>query len=86
MNRIGWIIRLESFGDYGTICPCGNSGAQATYYKRWSNILKQAEAFRKAERGGSCYFITESQWTQKVCEMSPHQFANYVIQVGKRCY
>lgn len=82
--RTGWIIRLESLGNYGIICPCGNSGAQATHYKRFSNIIAQAQNFKKQEHGGECYFITDAQWSQKVCEMSPKQFADYVMKNGKK--
>ena len=73
-----WAFRVESFGKYGCIVPCGNDGAQKLRNKTRRGWLLETENLRKL--GGSVYIVND--FTQAMCEMSPKQLANYVMKWG----
>ena len=70
-----YAICVESYGRYGNIVPCGNSGLQKLRNKTRKGWLAETETMRKSTTG-NVYVI--SDFTQKMCEMSPRQLADYV--------
>ena len=70
-----WAIVVESYGHYGNIVPCGNDGAQKLRNKTRKGWLSETEFLRK-HTTGTVYIVCD--FTQKMCEMSPRQLADYV--------
>lgn len=71
-----YAIVVESYDKYGNIVPCGNDGLQKLRNKTRRGWLKETEFLRR-NTTGTVYII--SDFTQKMCEMSPKQLANYVM-------
>lgn len=74
-----WAIRVESYGNYGCIVPCGNGGAQKLRNKTRRGWLLETEYLRKL--GGTVYVVND--FMQDMCEMSPKKLANYVMATGR---
>ena len=70
-----WAICVESYGKYGSIVPCGNNGAQKLRNKTRRGWLLETETMRRCTTG-NVYVV--SDFTQEMCEMSPHKLADYV--------
>lgn len=70
-----YAIVVESYGKYGNIVPCGNNGLQKLRNKTRRGWLTETEFLRR-NTTGTVYVV--SNFTQKMCEMSPKQLADYV--------
>ena len=71
-----YAIVVESYGKYGNIIPCGNDGLQKLRNKTRRGWLRETEFLRR-NTTGTVFVI--SDFTQKMCEMSARQLADYVI-------
>lgn len=72
-----YAVVVESFGNYGCIVPCGNDGLQKLRNKTPRGWKSETKILRK-NTTGIIYVI--SDFTQKMCEMSPRKLADYVMQ------
>lgn len=70
-----YAVCVEYYGKFGAIVPAGNSGLQKLRNKTRRGWLSETEIMRK-NTTGSVYVI--SDFTQKMCEMSPRKLADYV--------
>ena len=61
---------------------CGNAGRITTAYKADYKIREVAEIYKTMYGHDSVYIVMS--FTQKMCEMSPVELANYVIKNGKK--
>ena len=68
-------ICVEYYGTYGAIVPAGNAGMQKLHTKTRIGWLSETECMRKRTTG-NVYVV--ANFTQKMCEMSPTQLADYV--------
>lgn len=74
-----WAFRVESYGSYGCIVPCGNDGAQKLRNKTRRGWLSETETLRK--KGGTVYIM--NNYTTEMCNMSSRQLANYIMTHGR---
>ena len=70
-----YAVCVECYGKYGAIVPMGNSGLQKLRNKTRKGWLLETETMRR-NTTGNVYVV--SDFTQKMCEMSPRQLADYV--------
>ena len=70
-----WAICVESYGKYGNIVPLGNDGIQKLRNKTRKGWLSETQQMRR-NTTGSVYVVRD--FTQKMCEMSDRQLADYV--------
>lgn len=71
-----WLFKIDQFH----YCPLGNSGMMKTTNKSYKRILGCAKILAGNEK---CRIYVMHDFTQKMCEMSPSQFAEYVENHGK---
>lgn len=71
-----YAICVETYGNYGSIVPCGNGGMQRLRNKTRRGWLLETECMRR-NTTGSVYVV--SSISQEMCEMSPKQLADYVM-------
>ena len=57
------------------VSPCGNDGLKRLHYKSTKGIMQELSTMRKL--GGEIFIV--SDFTQKMCEMSPSQLWSYCI-------
>ena len=74
---MAWALVVESYGKYGNIVPCGNNGTQQLRNKTRRGWLSETEYLRR-NTTGTVYVV--SDFTQRMCEMSPKQLADYVMR------
>lgn len=70
-----YAVCVEYYGKYGAIVPAGNNGLQRLRNKTRRGWLNETHCMRK-NTTGNVYVV--SDFTQKMCEMSPRQLADYV--------
>lgn len=70
-----YAVCVEYYGKYGAIVPCGNNGLQKLHNKTRRGWLNETRGMRNSTTG-NVYVV--SDFTQKMCEMSPRQLADYV--------
>lgn len=63
-----YTIVVETYGNYGSIVPCGNAGMQRLHNKTRKGWLTETEFLRR-NTTGSVYVVTD--FSQRMCEMSP---------------
>lgn len=70
-----YAICVEYYATIGAIVPCGNNGLQKLHNKTRRGWLNETTIMRK-NTTGKVYVV--SDFTQKMCEMSPSKLADYV--------
>lgn len=70
-----YAVCVEYYGKYGVIVPAGNNGLQKLRNKTRRGWLSETEGMRKSTTG-NVYVV--AKFTQRMCEMSPIQLADYV--------
>lgn len=70
-----YAIVVESYGKYGNIVPLGNNGKQKLRNRTRRGWLLETQCLRR-NTTGKVYIV--SDFTQKMCEMSSRQLADYV--------
>lgn len=70
-----YAVCVEYYGKFGAIVPSGNNGLQKLHNKTRRGWLSETTAMRR-NTTGSVYVV--SDFTQKMCEMSPRKLADYV--------
>lgn len=70
-----YAVCVEYYGKYGAIVPAGNNGLQKLRNKTRRGWLSETEGMRKSTTG-NVYVV--AKFTQRMCEMSPRQLADYV--------
>lgn len=70
-----YAVCVESCGEYGATVPAGNNGLQKLHNKTRRGWLNETQGMRKSTTG-NVYVV--SDFTQKMCEMSPGKLADYV--------
>lgn len=79
--RYGWLILI----DEDDIVHCGSSDTIPCHYK--SDRYRQGIAEGMRRRNcycGEVYFLSDSLYTQDVCEMNMGRFVDYIRKHGKR--
>ena len=76
--RRSWLVGIQADGTH----PLGNAGTMPCYYIRRDKVRRLAQDFQKVYSHQEVYEITDSQWTQQVCELSPSEFVAHVRRVG----
>lgn len=75
-----YAVGINNLGKLGDVVPCGNNGLQKLRNKTLRGWLSETTTMRRVV--DRVYVITD--FTQKMCEMGPHELAEYVIMNGKR--
>lgn len=70
-----WLFKIDEFH----YCTLGNAGQMKTTYKSKARIRACAITLAGNER---CKVYSMPDFTQKMCEMSPSQFVEYVEKHG----
>ena len=70
-----YAIVVEYYGNYGAVVPLGNDGIQKLHNKTRKGWKRETEILRK-NTCGNVYVV--SDFTQRMCEMSQRQLADYV--------
>ena len=70
-----YAICVEYYGKFGAIVPAGNNGLQKLNNKTRRGWLSETTIMRR-NTTGTVYVV--SDFTQKMCEMSPRKLADYV--------
>ena len=70
-----YAVCVEYDEEYGGIVPCGNYGLQKLHNKTRRGWLNETQVMRNITTGS--VFVV-SDFTQKMCEMSATQLADYV--------
>lgn len=70
-----YAVCVEYYGQFGAIVPAGNNGLQKLHNKTRRGWLSETTIMRR-NTTGDVYVV--SDFTQKMCEMSPRQLADYV--------
>lgn len=70
-----YAITVEYYGGYGAIVPLGNDGLQKLRRRSMRGWLEETTGMRM-NTTGNVYVIGD--FTQKMCEMSSRQLADYV--------
>lgn len=70
-----YAICVEYYGNYGAIVPAGNNSIQKLHNKTRLGWLSETECMR-INTTGNVYVV--ANFTQKMCEMSHRQLADYV--------
>ena len=70
-----YAVCVEYYGKFGAIVPAGNNGLQKLHNKTRRGWLSETTIMRR-NTTGTVYVV--SGFTQKMCEMSPRQLADYV--------
>lgn len=70
-----YAVCVEYYGKFGAIVPAGNNGLQKLHNKTRRGWLSETTIMRR-NTTGTVYVV--SAFTQKMCEMSPGQLADYV--------
>lgn len=70
-----YAICVEYYGKFGAIVPAGNNGLQKLHNKTRRGWLRETTVMRRITTG-NVYVV--SDFTQKMCEMSPSKLADYV--------
>jgi len=70
-----YAICVETYSKFGSIVPCGNGGMQKLRNRTRRGWLSETECMRR-NTTGNVYVVSDV--TQKMCEMSPRQLADYV--------
>ena len=70
-----YAVCVEYYGKFGAIVPAGNNGLQKLHNKTRRGWLSETTIMRR-NTTGTVYVV--SVFTQKMCEMSPRQLADYV--------
>lgn len=70
-----YAICVEYYGKFGAIVPAGNNGLQKLHNKTRRGWMSETTTMRR-NTTGSVYVV--SDFTQKMCEMSPSKLADYV--------
>lgn len=75
-----WAFGLVNCGNYGMVVPLGNDGAQKLRNKTLRGWKSETETMQKCV--DEVWVV--SDFTQKMCEMSPRKLADHVISVGRK--
>lgn len=70
-----YAVCVEYYGKFGAIVPAGNNGLQKLRNKTRRGWISETTIMRRNTTGNVCVV---SDFTQKMCEMSPRQLADYV--------
>lgn len=70
-----YAVCVEYYGKFGAIVPAGNNGLKKLRNKTRRGWLSETTIMRR-NTTGNVYVV--SDFTQKMCEMSPRQLADYV--------
>lgn len=70
-----YAVCVEYYGKFGAIVPAGNNGLQKLHNKTRRGWLSETTIMRR-NTTGTVYVV--SDFTQKMCEMSPRKLADYV--------
>lgn len=73
-----WMFFADVYGDV----PMGSDGqmkVSARTVQNWYKLRELAQSF-KAGRRGKVYII--ASWTQKMCELPPRAFSEYITHNG----
>lgn len=70
-----YAVCVEYYGKFGAIVPAGNDGLQKLHNKTRRGWLSETTIMRR-NTTGTVYVV--SDFTQKMCEMSPRKLADYV--------
>ena len=70
-----YAVCVEYYGKFGAIVPAGNNGLQKLHNKTIRGWLSETTIMRR-NTTGNVYVV--SDFTQKMCEMSPSKLADYV--------
>lgn len=75
-----WAFGLVNCGNYGMVVPCGNDGAQKLRNKTLRGWKSETSTMQKCV--DEVYVLPD--FSQKMCEMSERQLADYVMKTGRR--
>lgn len=75
-----WAFGLVNGGNYGMVVQCGNDGAQKLRNKTLRGWKSETETMQKCV--DEVWVVND--FTQKMCEMSERQLADYVMKTGRR--
>lgn len=70
-----YAVCVEYYGKFGAIVPAGNNGLQKLHNKTRRAWLSETTIMRR-NTTGTVYVV--SDFTQKMCEMTPRKLADYV--------
>lgn len=70
-----YAVCVEYYGNFGAIVPAGNNGLRKLHNKTRRGWLSETTIMRR-NTTGTVYVV--SDFTQKMCEMSPRKLADYV--------
>lgn len=70
-----YAVCVEYYGKFGAIVPAGNNGLKKLRNKTRRGWLSETAIMRR-NTTGTVYVV--SDFTQKMCEMSPRKLADYV--------
>lgn len=70
-----YAVCVEYYGNFGAIVPAGNNGLKKLHNKTRRGWLSETTIMRR-NTTGTVYVV--SDFTQKMCEMSPRKLADYV--------
>ena len=70
-----YAVVVEYYGSYVAIVPAGNNGLQKLRNKTIRGWKSETEVLRR-NTTGNVYIVKD--FTQEMCEMSPHMLADYV--------
>jgi len=64
--------------------PCGNDGTLITRYKAEYKRRETAQRFAAMYALDEVFGLQEQEYTQKLCEMEPAEFVDYIRRNCKR--